>query len=154
MFNQWWLQWQSAETSTASSTTCLSFSKKVVRSQTPGTSSWETLLTEASTQWRPSNFYSALSSSTHRTSHYLEATTRLGKSLPSMASMMRPLESMEMLILGNTALRYSTTLVSVPLLKVKSFASMVVFHQKSKQLIKLDLSTEEWKSLMKVHSVT
>ena len=55
-----------------------------------------------------------------------------------MDFMMRLLENMEMPIHGNTALKFLIILESLLLLKEKYFASMQVYHQKSKQLIKSD----------------
>ena len=76
---------------------------------------------------------------------------KLGRSLPSMVSMMRLLENMEMPILGNIVLKYLIILELQLLLKEKYFAFMQDYLQKSKQLIKLDLSIEEWRFLTKVH---
>ena len=70
-----------------------------------------------------------------------------------MVSMMKQLENMEMQILGNTVLRYLTTLVLELLLKERSSVFMEVYLLKSKLLIKSDLLTEEWKFLMRDHSV-
>ena len=66
---------------------------------------------------------------------------------------MKPLENMEMPILGNTVLKCLIILELELLLKAKSSVFMEDFHQKSKPLIKLDLLIEEWKSLTKDHYV-
>ena len=78
---------------------------------------------------------------------------KLDKSPLSMVSMMKQLENMEMQILGNTVLRSLTTLVLELLLKERSSVFMEVYLLKSKLLIKSDLLTEEWKFLMRDHSV-
>ena len=71
-----------------------------------------------------------------------------------MVSTMRQSGNTEMPTHGSIALKYSITLELELLLREKSSAFMVVYHQKSKPLIKSDSLTEEWKSHMKVHSVT
>ena len=75
---------------------------------------------------------------------------KLGRSLPSMVSMKKLLENMEMPILGNIVLKYLIILELQLLLKEKYFAFMQDYLQKSKQLIKLDLLIEEWRFLTKV----
>jgi hypothetical protein len=75
---------------------------------------------------------------------------KLGRSLPSMVSMMKLLENMEMPIHGNIVLKFLIILELQLLLKEKYFAFMQDYLQKSKQLIKLDLLIEEWRFLTKV----
>ena len=77
---------------------------------------------------------------------------KLDKSPLSTVSTTKPLENTETQILGNTALRSLIILELELLLKEKSSAFMEAFLLKSRQLIKLDLLTEEWRSLTKVHS--
>ena len=79
---------------------------------------------------------------------------KLGRLLQSMAFMMKLLESMEMLILGNIAQKYLIILVLELLLKVKYSVSMEDYLQRLKHLIKLDLLSVVWKYHMRVLSVT
>ena len=67
---------------------------------------------------------------------------------------MRSIESMEIPILGNIALRSLTTCLSELSLMERSSVSMEDSVLRSKLLIKSELLTEELKFLMKVLSVT
>jgi hypothetical protein len=79
---------------------------------------------------------------------------KLDRSQPYTVSMMKQSESTVMQIHGNIVPRSLIILELVLLLKGKFSVFMEVFLQKLKPSIKLDLLTEEWKFLMRVHSVT
>ncbi len=154
MFNQFLLQSLFVEISMVSSMTFWSSLIREVRSLTLAISSWATSLTEATTQLRLSNSCSVSSSSIQLTLPFSEVIMRQDRLLLSMDSMTRPSESTVMPTPGSTAPKFSIILVSELLLKERFSASMVVFHQRLKLLTKSDSSKEEWKSLMKVPSVT
>ena len=66
---------------------------------------------------------------------------------------MKSIESMEILILGNTVLRSLTICLSELLLMERSSVFMEDSALRSKLLIKSELLTEELRFLMKDHSV-
>ena len=154
MFNQSKLPLPFVVTFMVSSMTCWNCSTKEVKFQIHVTSLWVTLWTEASTQLRHSNFFYASSWSILLISLCWEAITKPDRLLLSMVSTTKQSESTETPIRGSTARRCSTTLALELWLRARSSASMEVCLRRSRQSIRWDLSTEEWRSRMKALSAT
>ena len=152
MSNQLKLLLPSVEIFMVNSMIFWNFSTRAVKFQTLAIFSWEILSTEDLTPSKHSNSCYALSWSTQLISLSLEEIMKRDKSLPSMDSTTKPLESTEMPTHGSTALRYSTISVLELLLRARSSVFTVVFLLKSKPLTKSDSLIEEWKFLMRVHS--
>jgi len=109
MFSQFQLRSQYAETFMGSSMTSLNFSTKEVTFLKLLTFSWVTLLIEDTTQSKHSNFSWLTKFDTPEELLFLEEIMKVDKSHQSMASTMKSSENTETLILGSTALRFSTT---------------------------------------------
>ena len=77
----------------------------------------------------------------------------LDKSQQSMGFMIKSIENTEILILGNIVLKFLTTCPSEPSLMAKFFVFMEDLALKSRLSIKLEPSIEEYRCLMKGHSV-
>ena len=67
--------------------------------------------------------------------------------------MIKSIENTEILILGNIVLKFLTTCPSEPSLMAKFFVFMEDLALKSRLSIKLEPSIEEYRCLMKGHSV-
>jgi hypothetical protein len=87
------------------SMTCLNYSINAVKSLKPDTFLWGIMWTEVSTQLNASNSYCVLNSSILNTLLFFVVTMRLVRSPLSMVFTMKQSVNMEMLILGNIALK-------------------------------------------------
>jgi len=105
----WTCRWWSAETYTASSTTWSSSSTLGASCLKPTSSSWATRSTGVNIPWNVSNSCSASNAGSAADSPFSGATTRAGRSLKSMASMMSVFANTATPPSGNYLLTFSTS---------------------------------------------